>query len=326
MDSNDSKPPSSVPSLARTRDDLLHRLEQSSALLSLRMERRICRELQQLKCRVTQSLYYDDPETGKARELDVLAEQIWERKLRSGNQRAFLQILAECKSISGFHLVFSGQTESDQPILPHQHWIGSEDESATQRLITQGIRPEIRKRLLELFAKTTYPNGFMRTLRLRIIPPDIGLTCSAFRETNIKGEKELDNSVVWRASRALQSSFESLKRNILEGDLEWISPTWINGYSEKEWFSHSLSTIERRSRFLWLFHPILIVDCPLWLDSESGLKPIHWCRLRLHGFRTVGEDWWFDVVTLEHIFEYLKILTQHYSSNLRRSKAKLVTT
>jgi hypothetical protein len=84
------------------------KLVKSNAIVTLSMEEKIRELLEEFGWYAIHSSYYQDLETKKYRELDIVANKKW-RKCIDEQQESFLHLslLIECKSMDGFHVVFS---------------------------------------------------------------------------------------------------------------------------------------------------------------------------------------------------------------------------
>jgi len=81
------------------------KLQRSDALRSLTMEKEVVRRLRRLGWECVHSCYFKDLETTKLREIDVVAQRDWTKKLQGGSQVARVNLVIECKSVRGYHLL-----------------------------------------------------------------------------------------------------------------------------------------------------------------------------------------------------------------------------
>jgi hypothetical protein len=90
-------------------EELFQRLTKSEAVSSLTMEREICETMSANGWRAIRSPYYQDKETNKYKEIDIIAswryQGLYRRKVAL---LTHLSLLIECKSISGYHIIVDG--------------------------------------------------------------------------------------------------------------------------------------------------------------------------------------------------------------------------
>jgi len=314
-------------------EKLLTLLKRSAAFKSIREERRICELLQHAGWRAYHSYYYLDLITNKPREIDVLASRFWSRKSRSIEQFVRVILLLEAKSIKDYHLIFSSSEEDSfrGPRLgAHRIWPGDLERYAdllTAKLKSVGTPNDTIIKLLDEFEKISYPgNGHFAIEKLI---PDLypaPAVCTAFRETNIASEKEIDNSVLWRASLALKSAFEADRSAFVEGRLSYVAKLVKWALEDQDLnIDEALDDYTTASaNWLDIVHPIVAVNCALWLLKDDGLESIPWCRFVQVG-TTDSNIWWFDIVQTSTLNSYFSELTKHYDSVYRRARARLIS-
>lgn len=307
--------------------DIEERIRTSEPFRTLTGEQEIAMKLRQLGWAAEQGCYYNDTKLGKVRELDVVAEQMWVRDFDGDTQRVRLRLLVECKSASGYHILFSpsdGRADRDRL---DSHWLGTEhsmDSHLAGCLRSAGFGRTYIKWILEQFTAYAYPEEYARVGDLQIDAPSAPMHASAFRETNVKGEKTLDNSVVWRATSSLRSASESLLRRALEVDLEHarVGIEFADPDLDPTDAAFDVCTMEANS--VDMLYPIVIIESPLWSVEGGQLRRVPWCRLRLINAWWVGSaDWWVDVVESNSVDEYFEFLSAHFQTGFRRAKARL---
>lgn len=69
-----------------------------------------------------------------------------------------------------------------------------------------------------------------------------------------------------------------------------------------------------------IYHPMVVMDAPLWLLEGTQLSPVQWCRLHWGTGGYVAE--WADVVRREAFNGYVESLSQHYDAAMRRVRAR----
>lgn len=302
--------------------ELLH----SDAFQSLSMERRICDVLQSLNWKAVHSCYYKDPITDKMREIDVSARQLWERNLKNGDQAASLHLLTEAKSAKGYHLIFSSSYKNLNLYPKNDGWIGKQGvnyKRIAQTIEDAGLSLEKVSFILNKLEKMAYPGGIMLPYRMAVDPLPTQFLVSAFRETNIGNEKELENSVLWRASQALLSAVVSLKERHLENCLEDLSLIVSLAIKfRRDPTEEALEQLRFYIRTVDIYHPVVVIDAPLWLIQNEKIKSIEWCRFVQVDPYGLSE-WWVDVVNTLYFEKFAKEISSYYNRKFRKIKSKI---
>jgi len=95
-------------------EDLLHRLSNSAAVSSLTMEGQIHRLMTMYGWHSIRSPYYQDKQTDKFKEIDIIASWSYEGLTRQKVALLTeLSLLIECKSLSGYHIIVDGENCKD---------------------------------------------------------------------------------------------------------------------------------------------------------------------------------------------------------------------
>lgn len=113
--------------------DIRTKLGSSEAAESLRMESFVAGCFRSRNWPAEQGVYFSDPETGKAREIDVISRHVLTRPARHKNFGApliNLSVICECKSLSGWNVILQkGEAhpavEEFEDRVP-DHWSGLE--------------------------------------------------------------------------------------------------------------------------------------------------------------------------------------------------------
>jgi hypothetical protein len=185
------------------------RLIASEAVQSLLAEQRAANVLSCLHWRVQHGQLYTDPKSGKTREVDLWASSLWSRRSTAGRQYARINLYVEAKTLKNYLLVFTPVATPDQGISCQDDWIGYRDEPIEALLREVGVSDDHIAASARRFERIAFPRRFMRIRAMRVGPPDCGPVCSAFRETNIGNERELDSSVLWKALQSVASAIEA---------------------------------------------------------------------------------------------------------------------
>jgi hypothetical protein len=182
-------------------EDIRTKLGSSEAAESLRMEYFVARCFQKRKWPAQQGVYYNDPETGKEREIDVISRHVLQRPKRyrgTGVPIINISVICECKSLSGQNLILlKGNPDGFPENHLTNHWLGREKhiKELVEIIGQESYYPKSnRRRLYSYYSGRAYPEGLGIAHNLRLKPPPVALNATAFRET--KGgqtrEKELD--------------------------------------------------------------------------------------------------------------------------------------
>jgi hypothetical protein len=304
--------------------DIRNRLSQSVSQNSLRAEQRIVSIIRNCGWHAEQSVYYTDSKTEKVREIDVLCQQLWKKKLKAGDLIARLFLLIEAKSTADYHLIFSNSQPQEELQSSNSYWIGYDykgQDAIVKLMLEAGVSEEDISRTIKQLLDIGFPQGYMRTAQLRIPPLTAPMYASAFRETNIGNEKELDNSVLWRALTALHSAVESIKSSRLNdilGDINRsVKYAPVLGYDSVD---EVLDDYERAAQFIDLFHPIVVTESNMWSSTLVDLEEINWCRfvqVRPYG----SSYWWADVVRANYFEAYVQNLIKYYEMSFKKSRS-----
>jgi hypothetical protein len=308
--------------MSAKRSSLTSKLLVSGSVSSLLAERTVAMFLDRSGWRTGHGVYYRDVESGKVRELDVAASQRWRRKIsKTQFTGAELHLLVECKSAPGFHIVFAPTLERHAPPLLPGQWIADREELAAilSRLLAAGLPAGevtvLRAEVQELaFGDNHAPPLYVR--------PFAAPSVASFKETSIGNEKELENSVLWRAVMTLRSAVESLRRERLADRIDDFNlGIEMDQIDQVDPMIGAREQLLRLVFFHELYHPVVVIESSLWLVTAKGLKSVPWCRLELRD-ASQHADWWVDVVNAATAQEYFRLLSKHYSAQFRSQKAR----
>lgn len=299
-------------------------LKRSDAYKSLRAEQAVNACLIKLGWRTTQSPYYLDKKTGKLRELDVVASGHWRKPLKAGDLIAKVTIFVEVKTNSEFHILCSGLAEKPFTFESNEYWIGYSEETRQkieERLSRFNLENEAVLDFIHHIEKISFPKNTMRTSALRLDPPPVENCFSAFRETNGKTEKDLDNSVLWRATLALRSAVQSAKEERIEGLAIDLATDLEVARRAKQPFQSATATIERHACSLNLYLPIVVIQSRIWSAQSAEPEELKWIRLIQYGTFGDTQDW-VDVVNFNYLEEYMNIQSEYFNRSFSQASAK----
>jgi hypothetical protein len=309
-----------------TMDELIKKIESSQSFKSFIRERDVSKLFHKYGWDTQHGAYYQDVDEKKYREIDVIARQIWEKQTKFGKQLIRLTVPVEVKTMNGYHIIVSSLEREKKIYCQNIVWLGdssSEYLKVRTKLLDSGLPDNTVHTLIQRLHDFAYPRQQARTFSLMLRPQD-EVVFTSFRETNIGSEKDLDNSVFWRASQSLYSAAKSITESIYEYHLDGINFTPIErNYigDEKKCIEEIFSRMCFHVQMIDIIHPIVVTDAMLWAVNEPAPQEISWCRFSLHEYNS-SVVWWCDLVNSNHLIAYLNKLTKHYTLALKKSKAK----
>jgi len=309
--------------------EIIKRLSASEAVTSLTMEGKVAKVLERLKWTVFRSPYFIDSNTGKAREIDVLARNVYHKKHdKHVDLSSSILLMVECKSLTGYHIVVDGNLEMQGNIWEENHkiWAGYDEYNRYER-----IKPIIDKSKLSEKDKEKavlnikewlFPND--TSVMFKYCPqPYQGIdSFTSYRETNIGTVKELDNSVLWKSFLSLSAasdSYESSHWKTMEDS--FISDTNFIVDQGMAIFEDMKPLFFYRDIFRHIsIHKILVIDSQIWELKKKPL-PIKYFRFAQQNVEGMNELW-VDVVSMKHMEEYFGRITNFYNSFFKQVKLR----
>lgn len=308
-------------------DELHKKLLDSDSNQSFATEEMVASTLEKLGWKSVQGAIYLDRKELKAREIDILAHRVWRTKAKA-EQDATVVLAVECKTMRGFHILVNDAPYHDLYFQSSglAHWLGYSIEDNRNQFIEILHKHRFTvsevSNILQEVSGICYPKNIARVNRLIVKPAPINSNFTAFRETNIGNEKDLESSVFWRAILTLDSCTNSLKRSKTDDLLHaFMMDAVICEEDDGDKMSAFSWSANEYSRHLWLYHPIVVTDAKLWCSSHGKLVELEAARyVRTDGFH--GVDKWFDVVQREHFSEYATRIASYYEKAFRSARAK----
>ncbi len=299
--------------------ELEQKLLAATGTLSLQDERRICSVLEHLKWTAVHGPFYVDGTQAKDREIDVVGYQFWKRDLKRGEERYHVHMIVEAKTMKDYHILASAPRRPATRLHETRYWLGYDREfmpELKRRLRTAGVDPDTVVKCSTDFANQAFPEGHAVVRKLlRIEPPPAQHVASTFRETNTSNERDLDSSVLWKASVTLRAAFRALVADRRDYHSGWIATT-----DEADLVHLNLDAIDKHVRMVDYFLPIVVIRSHLWMVGDATVTEIPWFRFVQLNHRGTT-DWWFDVVREDYFKAYAAGATRHYSKELRQVKA-----
>ncbi|WP_426270781.1 hypothetical protein ACN9MB_03395 [Dyella kyungheensis] len=272
----------------------------------------------------THGLYYEDLQTQKQRELDVVARQIWLSGDKAHEWVCRITVLVEVKTMAGFHLLLSPVESPDTRFFDHIRWFGDSTgkyKALSKRFRALGISLEDIDALIKRAHQHAYPEDRARLWEQMIRPQSL-MAFTSFRETNFGSEKELDNSVFWRASRNLRSAQASIVESMGRSDMRELLITAEFDHIKDDWVDGMWFTLSRRLNAVDIIHPVVVTDAQLWIVGDEGPRQCNYARFGEQSYNGAIE-WWCDLVNSEHLGDYVAAVSSHYAKRLLASGGKL---
>jgi hypothetical protein len=299
-------------------------LASSDAFRAFRAEHAVVEAAREHRWPVSHGPLYLDSLTNKLRELDVAGRRIWKKPRKSGEIYARVHLLVEVKSASGYHVLCAGAAPWHGRFGENEYWIGYCEQS--QRAMASvaeefGLTPEQTREFIHKAEKICFPRHTMLTSVLRICPMPVEHCYSAFREANLKAEKELDNSVLWRAVSALRSAIASERLASIEAVVSDLRIDMEVARRHKKPISTYTFGVESRGSAIDLYIPVVVIGSRLWSAAGASPEELKWFRLvekTLSGDSTR----WTDVVNERYFGDYLARLGDHLGRQFKRARAK----
>lgn len=304
------------------RDDLSSKLLASDAVAALATERDIAELLDKLGWDVVHSMFYTDAQSKKRRELDTSARSIWSSRSDDGTGAGCaVRLLVEAKSAAGYHVVFAPSRHAQRDYALPECWMGDESavERAVREILALGVPindvKDFRSELLFL-AQGGDVDG------LHVLAPKAAHRSTSFKETNVGTEKDLDNSVLWRAVLAVDSALHAAIEDEIGGRLEdirgRIAIDELYGYPP---LPHVMEDLKPVLTFRECYHPIVVIEAGLWQLEGDVLAKIDWCRFEQRDESHMVARW-VDVVQRAHFARYARTITAHYNRVFTRVGAE----
>ncbi len=303
-------------------EELSQKIKKSDAFKYLKAEQLIHQELEKNNWVAHHGSFYKDPSTNKLREIDIVGERRWNKEHKVLDSNIYLQIdlIIESKSISNYHLLFSGLRKATvEHFRSNEDWVGYDDyskEKIKEKLSNENIPLSKIKEILKILEEASFPDDTAVISEFMIKSFPVLETFTTFSETNLGNIKELDNSVLWKALSAIESCIKSKKNQSIESMLSNLMMdlkynTSANSLSER------LFLFKDAPLSIRYFHPIVVIDSKLWSTTEDKPFELKWCRFYLEK-NDFFSNWWCDIVSRNHFSEYLSSLSEHYKGKVNK--------
>ena len=299
--------------------NLKTRLYSSSAVKSLAAEQAIVHLLRENGWDVTHGSFFVDIASGKPRELDISATRHW--TYPKEHQSSYLELKCEIKSASDYHLVFSPMIYTRHADLRYLFWLGNRQADVVEKLKEVNLPSQSISSIMgQVNPYINLPNGYIRPHKVIIPPFAARYRSTAFRETNIGVEKDLESSVLWKTLQTLDSVLDGSERDALAFQLSMIEGSLQFAQSTTSDLTNLVrEAVLREMDTVHVFHPVIVIQAKLWFYQNSKLQPIDWCRFsRVPQF---GDPDWCDIVSSTAAKSYFTKLTRYYDGRMNKLHA-----
>ncbi|WP_447731521.1 hypothetical protein [Aeromonas veronii] len=293
------------------------KLAQSDAFHSIKAEHTALNILNTHGWKPIHSPYYKDMISGKLRELDLAGRQIWCKNIGKHELIARIHIYVEIKSAPAFHILCAGET-AQHSFGNNEYWPGYCDETKLKiqsALDSYGISLSKSRDYLHKLDKLIFPKSTMLTAPIRIQPMPADECYSAFRETDTNKEKDLDNSVLWRAISTLNSAINSAKNESINKLLSNFTLELEMCRRKKADLTLSLGAVESHSRIIDFYIPLVLIESRLWSALNHDPEEIPWFRFVQNNTYGASGNW-TDVINLKYLDTYLSDLAKYLEETL----------
>lgn len=301
--------------------DIEDRLLSSDAVRSLSMEAEVTDVLSCQGWNATQGAYYNDPVTSKAREIDVHAYKVFlssKGKNQTKNPIVDIDLLVECKNLSGYNLVFNSMREVERRVPMYWTGFGEEISHLINKIIQ--VRPDLNAKQIsairEHFVRRGYPDDLAIAGYGRLCAPTIAATASAFRETDTKNIRDENSSVIWKASITLLSATDSIiskRADRSRSEFMMDYEKYILEDPETAFhISHSFDGEVSKESYC---HPVLVVQSSMFQIVPNGLRKIEEIRLLFVDVsRSLMFSKYVDIVQRSKVEEYIKRVSAEFDN------------
>jgi|JI8StandDraft_1071087.scaffolds.fasta_scaffold156101_1 hypothetical protein len=297
--------------------------ESGKSLISELKLYELCSEIKTDYWKLNPSEFYIDPFENKIREIDL----VMRRTIELDNILINIVIPIEVKSNRDHHLIYINNYEFDQSFKFNCDIIGKSFRN-TQFLILEkfnklasyyNFKKDILKYFINEIVETSDFYGGHDKIQIPSIDKAEFVLFSSFRETNSSKDKDLDNSVFWKALKSLDSFTKSqlkiAQEEFVENIIESIPLKIIPYEAEEERilrnsFKKIFSEIKPS---IFLFHKVIVIGSRIWevVDENNIIEKASGRFIDVQNGKFKS---WCDVVNDSHIENYIKTLLKEYNT------------
>lgn len=320
--------------------DIRAKLATSDAVASLQMEARVASAFEKSQWNVDRSAYYTDLETGKIREIDIYASHIFQKPVKRkgvGQPTMNIDVLCECKNLSGSNVIFAASDPSRLDMLMNirnrmeLHWIGQDqnlrDVAVEIAKSDDGIlKPQASaKDIYDYILKRAYAHtNSVMWYPASMPPPPVDAISTSFRETKggelpdtetTDGSKLKKNNPVWNSIQSVLSSARAVEQQRRNNSLQWIDPKKLLTHGIENFASDfSFSLDVELCRFVFI-HQFVVTKSKLWKLQDHEIISIDSARLYI---KNVSKNvTYVDVVSEDSVETYVNNLNTCFAKNSR---------
>ena len=294
-------------SISQYKDKLLS----SHGVNSLAKEEIVYNAFKQAGWHVRHSTFYKDTKEGKIREVDVKASKSYS----SVNFYHEFFFVVEVKSLKKMSVIVASLNNPYSPPFETSS-ILTDSFDNYYRLIKSLTDLKLSSHDLQkiIHGLNAYLNSKNRKSRDKFAffdPYKIPMF-SSFREDNgdSKAEKS-ENYNLWSSILSLNSYINYLKFEFWEMILYTSTNKFRSGQLD---INHLAVELIDNLGYIETYHPIIVIDAPLWKYKDNDLSPIKYCRLEFGEIRDMIN--WVDLVTFDGLDEYIA-LTDYYNKEFK---------
>jgi hypothetical protein len=309
-------------------NDLKQKILSSEYYKSLKMEELVTAAFLGQGWSAINGCFYNDLKENKVREIDCVATYGASQKEEYGVVR--IHIVLECKTMAGYHVIANQSLYQSEFYNVLYSWFGSHimDKKYIIEQIEMVDLPKVTiKKIGKEINEWLYPNEPFRITKMMIDQFGEFDCHSSFREANVGNVKELDNSVIWRASQSLKSAIIAFKhernedsRNDIHSLIERIPK---NSFIRDDLRADVIRKIESRTNLVDIYHPIIVTDASLFVSKNDDLVETNTIRLSETGIMS-SYGWWYDVVASSYIEKYIADLCGYYKKEIEKRKLEIM--
>jgi hypothetical protein len=308
-------------------ESLRDQLGKSPAVSSLLTEQRVADQLRMRGWNTIHGFYYEDGESAKHREVDVAATIFRNFEEADLIEEIRLSLVVECKSGIESNIITTPYSAPDS--IPSE--IDMTPIISTAGKVVDRIKADLRGELSSRFVVPDAIEAYNRILRrysaylahedsgplsIWISPPRVPYVTTAYRETSGLKQKEIDNSVLWRAFQSVYSAIEALQAGFLLFASGYVGQVFDDALAEKRdvWNAISLA-LACAVGMQATYHPVIVTHAKLWALDEESLVEIP--QFRFLQVNSMGIPFrWVDVVRADTFAQYSAEVTHHYQERL----------
>jgi hypothetical protein len=307
--------------------DILKKLQSSDAAESLRMESFIADCFRSHKWPAEQGIYFTDPMTGKAREIDVISRHFLDRPLRRkgiGGPVINLSIICECKSLAGWNvLLLKGGFNPIYENKVMDHWAGHDEH--LHKLVEEisehpAYRNSNKNALYSYYVRRAHPDETQLNFHMRLLQPPVDLIATAFRATKNGADERETINPLWSAIQSSLSATEAARIRAVDTMKSYT--TDFGPHSGKA------ADIIRQNAFFFdseltrrvFFHPVVFCKSRLF-QIDQDMNEVKSARIFVRDLDFKFK--YVDLVNFDGATDYIDAMLRDFEKQSRKSIRKM---